>query len=79
MTCASFSSSSATTEITFAARLTTYKIDIKSETQARELGLFDDMDFGEEGFEGEYEKDVEPAEDGTPAEEASEAQAETEE
>ena len=62
-----------------AARLTTYKIDIKSETQARELGLFDDMDFGEEGFEGEYEKDVEPAEDGTPAEEASEAQAETEE
>ena len=42
-----------------AARLTTYKIDIKSETQARELGLFDDMDFGEEGFEGEYEKDVE--------------------
>ena len=33
-----------------AARLTGYKIDIKSETQARELGLFDDMDFGEEGF-----------------------------
>ena len=62
-----------------AARLTGFKIDIKSETQARELGLFDDMDFGEEGFEGEYEKDVEPAEDGTPAEEASEAQAETEE
>ena len=62
-----------------AARLTTYKIDIKSETQARELGLFDDMDFGEEGFEGEYEKDVEPAEDEAPAEETSEAQAETEE
>ena len=68
-----------------AARLTTYKIDIKSETQARELGLFDDMDFGEEGFEGEYEKDVEPAgeeapaENETPAEETSEAQAETEE
>ena len=62
-----------------AARLTTYKIDIKSETQARELGLFDDMDFGEEGFEGEYEKDVEPAEDEVPAEETSEAQAETEE
>ena len=39
----------------------------------------DDMDFGEEGFEGEYEKDVEPAEDGTPAEETSETQAETEE
>lgn len=62
-----------------AARLTGYKIDIKSETQARELGLFDDMDFGEEGFEGEYEKDVEPAEDEAPAEETSEAQAETEE
>ena len=68
-----------------AARLTGFKIDIKSETQARELGLFDDMDFGEEGFEGEYEKDVEPAgeeapaENETPAEETSEAQAETEE
>ena len=62
-----------------AAKLTGYKIDIKSETQARELGLFDDMDFGEEGFEGEYEKDVEPAEDEAPAEETSEAQAETEE
>ena len=68
-----------------AARLTGYKIDIKSETQARELGLFDDMDFGEEGFEGEYEKDVEPAgeeapaENEAPAEETSEAQAETEE
>ncbi len=35
--------------------------------------------FGEEGFEGEYEKDVEPAEDEVPAEETSEAQAETEE
>ncbi|HIS57085.1 MAG: transcription termination factor NusA [Lachnospiraceae bacterium] len=33
-----------------AARLTGYKIDIKSETQARELGLFDDLQ-----FEGEYE------------------------
>lgn len=62
-----------------AARLTGFKIDIKSETQARELGLFDDMDFGEEGFEGEYEKDVEPAENEAPAEETSEAQAETEE
>lgn len=68
-----------------AARLTGFKIDIKSETQARELGLFDDMDFGEEGFEGEYEKDVEPAgeeapaENEAPAEETPEAQAETEE
>ena len=49
------------------------------EKAVKSRGLFDDMDFGEEGFEGEYEKDVEPAEDGTPAEEASEAQAETEE
>jgi len=30
-----------------AARLTTYKIDIKSESQARELGLFDDLEMGE--------------------------------
>ena len=37
------------------------------------------MDFGEEGFEGEYEKDVEPAGEEAPAEETSEAQAETEE
>ena len=33
-----------------AARLTGYKIDIKSESQARELGYFDEME-----FEGEYE------------------------
>lgn len=33
-----------------AARLTGYKIDIKSETQARELGLFDEL-----GFDAEYE------------------------
>lgn len=40
-----------------AARLTTYKIDIKSETQARELGLFDALEFGEfdEGYD-EYEE-----------------------
>ena len=30
-----------------AARLTTYKIDIKSESQARELGLFDDLEMCE--------------------------------
>jgi transcription termination factor NusA len=37
-----------------AARLTGYKIDIKSETQARELGLFEDM----ESYD-EYEEDNE--------------------
>lgn len=36
-----------------AARLTGYKIDIKSETQARELGLFDEMQMEEEDFGGE--------------------------
>lgn len=36
-----------------AARLTGYKIDIKSETQARESGLLDDLELGyEQGFEG---------------------------
>ena len=35
-----------------AARLTTYKIDIKSESQARELGLFDDLEL--EGYEDGY-------------------------
>ena len=35
-----------------AARLTGFKIDIKSETQARESGLFDEMEMGyEQGFE----------------------------
>lgn len=39
-----------------AAKLTTYKIDIKSETQARELGLFDALESGEyeEDYEDEY-------------------------
>lgn len=43
-----------------AARLTGYKIDIKSESQARELGLFDDLQFEEEyeGYE-EYEQEGE--------------------
>ena len=36
-----------------AARLTGYKIDIKSETQARESGLLDELEMGyEDGFEG---------------------------
>lgn len=44
-----------------AARLTGYKIDIKSETQARELGLFEELglDYREEGAE-EYEEYQQP-------------------
>ncbi len=45
-----------------AARLTTYKIDIKSETQARELGLFDAMESGE--YDGDYEEGYEEDYDG---------------
>ena len=57
-----------------AARLTGFKIDIKSETQAREMGLFEQMgmdDQTEEGtyetyeeydpYEGEYEQEYETA------------------
>ncbi len=46
-----------------AARLTGYKIDIKSETQARELGLFEELglDEREEGAYEEYQ-DMEPDE-----------------
>ena len=40
-----------------AARLTTYKIDIKSETQAREMGLFDELEYVE--YEGGYEGEIE--------------------
>lgn len=57
-----------------AARLTGYKIDIKSETQARELGLFDEMqideeeEFGleeypEEFVQGDYDQDLDGYED----------------
>lgn len=44
-----------------AARLTGYKIDIKSETQARELGLFEQMgiDYQEEGVYDSLEADFE--------------------
>ena len=44
-----------------AARLTGYKIDIKSETQARELGLFEEMgiDYQEEGVYDNLETDFE--------------------
>ncbi len=36
-----------------AAKLTMYKIDIKSETQARELGLFDALEYGE--YDDDYD------------------------
>lgn len=44
-----------------AARLTGYKIDIKSETQARKMGLFEQMgiDYQEEGVYDEFETDYE--------------------
>lgn len=51
-----------------AARLTGYKIDIKSETQARETGLFEEMGFEyetmEEGVFEEYQEDEVYQEDG---------------
>lgn len=42
-----------------AARLTGYKIDIKSETQAREMGLFEELglDYQEDGGYDDYESD----------------------
>ena len=54
-----------------AARLTGYKIDIKSETQARESGDFDDLyldDFDENGESVEEEED---ADEGLVPEEAA--------
>ena len=53
-----------------AARLTGYRIDIKSETEARESGLLDELEMGyQDGFEGYTDEplyggdaDVEPAE-----------------
>ena len=36
-----------------AARLTGYKIDIKSESQARELGVFDTLDNDDESYSEE--------------------------
>ena len=71
-----------------AARLTGYKIDIKSETQAKESGLFEELGYdgeeyegyseleeGEEGAEEYYDEDEEYEE----AEEASEETSENEE
>lgn len=53
-----------------AARLTGYKIDIKSETQARESGLLDDLEMGyEQGFD-EFSGSGGFSEDSAPEEEA---------
>ncbi|MDW2797371.1 transcription termination factor NusA [Clostridium boliviensis] len=52
-----------------AARLTGYKIDIKSETQARELGLFEELGLeyqdsanSSESYEEEYQNEYQPEE-----------------
>lgn len=55
-----------------AARLTGYKIDIKSETQAKESGLFDEIGY----IEDYYEKDGEEAEGTEEAPETESAEAE---
>lgn len=49
-----------------AARLTGYKIDIKSETQARDMGLFEELglDYQEDGGYEDYESDYQE-DDGT--------------
>ncbi len=61
-----------------AAKLTGFKIDIKSETQARDEGLFDEYeqydedsyeDGYEEGYDGAYEAESEETEDSTSYEE----------
>lgn len=52
-----------------AARLTGFKIDIKSETQARESGDFDDY-YMEEDYEEEYDDSYEEYEEEYPIEEA---------
>lgn len=59
-----------------AARLTGYKIDIKSESQARELGLFEELGYDSE-YEGydEYEEDEAENPDGF-AEDVSEEETE---
>ncbi len=53
-----------------AARLTGYKIDIKSETQAREMGLFDEMgiDYQEEGVYDDVQTDFGIGSSGYPEE-----------
>lgn len=56
-----------------AARLTGYKIDIKSETQAREMGLFEEL-----GLEGQYDMDGSFEEEGNLDEDGYEEPAEGE-
>ena len=53
-----------------AARLTGYKIDIRSETQAREMGLFDEMgiDYQEEGVYDDVQTDFGIGSSGYPEE-----------
>ena len=51
-----------------AAKLTGYKIDIKSETQARELGLFEEMGLDGGMEEGSFEGYEDGYEDGYPEE-----------
>ena len=57
-----------------AARLTGYKIDIKSETQAREMGLFEEMgiDYQEEGVYDNLDADFEVSATGEYSAEVSE-------
>ena len=55
-----------------AARLTGYKIDIKSETQAKESGLFDEIGY----IEDYYEEDGEEAEGTEEAPETESVEAE---
>ena len=62
-----------------AARLTGFKIDIKSETQARESGLFDEMEIGyEQGFEEGLPEGVEADDFSDYQEVSSDAAAESE-
>ncbi len=45
-----------------AAKLTNYKIDIKSESQAQEQGIFDEMGIDYHGEDEEYEEDYDDQE-----------------
>lgn len=61
-----------------AAKLTGYKIDIKSETQARESGLYEELGITDEEYVGYYEEYDEEG-DAEDLEEDTESEAETEE
>ncbi|RGZ00985.1 transcription termination factor NusA [Clostridium sp. AM58-1XD] len=63
-----------------AARLTGYKIDIKSETQAREMGLFEELGLeGQTETEGSYQEEVLREDGEYPAEDFLENQEEYQE